>query len=427
MTLNDGFDRTVSDWLDEQAGRGTPGYLDEILTRTTGTRQRPWWSSLERWLPMQTTLRLAPVPRVAWLLVVLGLIVALGAAVLVAGSRQRPAPPFGFARNGAILYGKGGDVLRLDPSTSATTSVVTGATVDGAPTFSRAGTRFSFIRVADGGQHTGTIFVANADGSDARAVLETGDVTWEDWSPDDSRLAIVSIVSGVGKIAVAKTDGCGSSILDVGMPVNDASWRTNDEILFRGQKTVDGVESAGLFTVKADGSDVRQVSPTLGDTIGRYQWPKVSGDGTKVAYHSFDQTDGLSPDGGKPNIEWDGKLLRIHVLDLTTGDDVVIPPATDPTNATVPVDQLNAVFSPDGTMLAFVGSDRLLVAPVDGSKAGRPIGPSAGSYDFSPDGTAVIATYPNDGVVRVLPLDGSAGFTVPLSGTDLPSWQRMAP
>ena len=31
MTLNDGFDRTVSDWLDEQAGRGSPGYLDEVL------------------------------------------------------------------------------------------------------------------------------------------------------------------------------------------------------------------------------------------------------------------------------------------------------------------------------------------------------------------------------------------------------------
>jgi hypothetical protein len=48
MTLNDGFERTVSDWLDEQAGHGMPGYLDEALARTTRTRQRPAWSSLER-------------------------------------------------------------------------------------------------------------------------------------------------------------------------------------------------------------------------------------------------------------------------------------------------------------------------------------------------------------------------------------------
>ena len=68
MTLNDGFDRTVSDWLDEQAGHGMPDYLDETLARTTRTRQRPWWSSLERWLPVQTTLRFAPaLPGVAWL------------------------------------------------------------------------------------------------------------------------------------------------------------------------------------------------------------------------------------------------------------------------------------------------------------------------------------------------------------------------
>ena len=59
MTLNDGFERTVSDWLDEQAGRGTPGYLDEALARTTRTRQRPAWSSLERWLPVDLTTNLA--------------------------------------------------------------------------------------------------------------------------------------------------------------------------------------------------------------------------------------------------------------------------------------------------------------------------------------------------------------------------------
>ena len=57
MTLNDGFERTVSDWLDEQAGHGMPGYLDEVLARTTRTRQRPAWSSLERWLPVDLTAR----------------------------------------------------------------------------------------------------------------------------------------------------------------------------------------------------------------------------------------------------------------------------------------------------------------------------------------------------------------------------------
>ena len=43
---------------------------------------------------MQTTLRLSPVPRVAWILVILALVIALGvAAVLVVGSRRHPVPP----------------------------------------------------------------------------------------------------------------------------------------------------------------------------------------------------------------------------------------------------------------------------------------------------------------------------------------------
>ena len=94
MTLNDGFERTVSDWLDEQAGRGAPDYLDETLARTTRTRQRPAWSSLERWLPvdMTTNLRLAARPtlgRALLLGAVLALVIALGAAV----RRHRLATP----------------------------------------------------------------------------------------------------------------------------------------------------------------------------------------------------------------------------------------------------------------------------------------------------------------------------------------------
>ena len=82
MTARDDFNGIVSDWLDDQAGRGAPDYLDEVLARTTRTRQRPAWSSLERWLPVQTTLRFIPVPRVAWVLSMLALVAAIGVAAL---------------------------------------------------------------------------------------------------------------------------------------------------------------------------------------------------------------------------------------------------------------------------------------------------------------------------------------------------------
>ena len=104
MTLDDRFVRSVADWLEDQAGAGTPGYLDDVLTRTRQTRQRHWWASLERWLSMDTTMRLAQAPKLSMLLVVIGLLVALAAIVVVAGSQPRLPAPCGLAENGAVLY-----------------------------------------------------------------------------------------------------------------------------------------------------------------------------------------------------------------------------------------------------------------------------------------------------------------------------------
>jgi hypothetical protein len=48
------------------------------------------------------------------------------------------------------------------------------------------------------------------------------------------------------------------------------------------------------------------------------------------------------------------------------------------------------------------------------------------SYEFTPDGTAVVATYPHEPSIRLVPVDGSAPTTLPLAGNELPSMQRLA-
>ena len=50
MTTNDAFERNLSIWLHEDAEYHVPEHLEEVLQRTEATRQRPAWSSLERWL-----------------------------------------------------------------------------------------------------------------------------------------------------------------------------------------------------------------------------------------------------------------------------------------------------------------------------------------------------------------------------------------
>ena len=103
MTTRDTFGRDLSLWLREEGEHRVPDHLAEVLVRSAATRQRPWWSSLERWLHMDTVavgrpLNLRPLAIIA---VVIGaLLLAAVAAMWVAS--QRPST-FELASNGRIF------------------------------------------------------------------------------------------------------------------------------------------------------------------------------------------------------------------------------------------------------------------------------------------------------------------------------------
>ena len=213
MIAHDDFDRTVSRWLDEQAGQGTPGYLDEVLARTTRTRQRPWWSSLERWLPERTTRRFAPAARTAWLLIAVALVVLTAAALLLIGVGQRRIPHFGSVANGSIAFVDGGDLKVA--AAEGTTIRVAAVLPSGAEA----------LRFSPDGRHlayrtTGmpaALVVADADGS--HPVVVSGDVVVAEgkqiafwgpfaWAPDSRRLAFTAAVAdGTSAIDIVDTDG----------------------------------------------------------------------------------------------------------------------------------------------------------------------------------------------------------------------------
>ena len=63
MTAFDRVERHLPELFEELAGAGTPDYFDDMLRTTTQARQRPAWSTLERWLPMGViALHPSPVP-----------------------------------------------------------------------------------------------------------------------------------------------------------------------------------------------------------------------------------------------------------------------------------------------------------------------------------------------------------------------------
>jgi hypothetical protein len=65
---DDRLERALSDAIADIAGTGAPDYLDDILERTSRTRQRPWWTFPGRYTIMTPTLKFAAVAAAAFVL-----------------------------------------------------------------------------------------------------------------------------------------------------------------------------------------------------------------------------------------------------------------------------------------------------------------------------------------------------------------------
>ena len=225
MTANRDFERQLSEWLREDSARRVPDHLGEVLVHTVATRQRAWWSSPRRWLPIDVTTPRAPlIPSGSWrpiLLVVAVLVLVATLVVLAVGSPRRLPPPFGLARNGLVVASSNGDIVSVDPRTGATSPLITDPAFDFGPTFSRDGTKFVFLHSVASGQ---VLIVADPDGGHPRAIIPRVDgIDWLDWSPDGQQIAFLTAVSGRGEINVVNVDGSGSIRLDVGRPAKISS------------------------------------------------------------------------------------------------------------------------------------------------------------------------------------------------------------
>ena len=438
MDRTDDFALTVSAWLHEDARHHAPDDLDAVLRRTRTERQRPAWSSPERWLPMDITASRTAFNRPAYvrglaLLIVLALLIAAVVAVGIGSRRQLPAP-FGLAQNGAVVASADGDILAVDPKTGKISPLIADRSFDFGPAFSRDGTKFTFLQDPDGPDvDTGlSIVVANADGGGARPVtpLVRG-LDGHDWSPDGAQIAFLSRPKGDGTtpalINVVNVDGTGLRTLEIGMGASYVSWLPPDgnEIVFRSEHLKAGDPLPGIFAVHPDGTGLRPVSTRPGVGYDDYGSPSVSPDGTRVAY------------SGSPL----GSCCSVHVLDLASGNDWVLPGADGAPGAL----QLGPVFSPDGKSVVYLrlnrrltegGQFQIVVAPADGSGTGTTLGPlgsvgengpSINNYVFTPDGNAIIAGYEDEQLTRVLPLDGSPGSVLSHGEGAGATYQRLAP
>ena len=125
MSARRDFDGFLSDWLDEDAGTprarpcSTSSWCRERRPASgRGGRASKGGSRCKR--PFASR----PLPRLGLIvLIALAIVAAVGIAVLAVGSRSpRVPPPFGPARNGAIMYaGTDNDLYALDPVSGVAT------------------------------------------------------------------------------------------------------------------------------------------------------------------------------------------------------------------------------------------------------------------------------------------------------------------
>jgi Tol biopolymer transport system component len=423
MITNDRFERDMSSWLHEDATFRVPDHLAEVLEVTRVTRQRPAWSSLERWLPVDTTFRprFLNLPQPGRLALLAGLILLLVALAIVAiGSRQPRLPePFGLAANGVLVTSRDGELYTVDPTTSLSSPLVIGDGFDFSPIFSRDGTKIAFLR-SDGpisGPAILTMMVANADGTGLHDVTPaTENMEWFDWSPNGTQIVYMAS----GQLWVADVAGGAPRMLPGTKPAHFPTWLPPDgrEIVFR-LETVHPT----IMAIRPDGTGLRPLSTKRAQNPFDYQGPAISPDGSLIAFTRYSRF-------GEPSS---------FLLDPRIGEERRLP-APDGTRA-----ESGGLFSPDGKNIAFVryyadATWQVTLAPVDGSGDGAPIGPrssgtpqtgNAGvsSMAFTPDGSALLVRYGDDAsaTTHLLPIDGSQGRIIDTGEFLFVDMQRLAP
>ena len=212
MTTDDTFGQHLTAWLHEEAGHRVPDHLGEVLVQTAATRQRKWWTSPERWLPVDTATdmrgRIAAPRSLVWLALIALVILAILATAIATGALRAPGPIPGLATNGRILVADGPTLKSFAADGSDPRTVMALPARAEYLVLSHDGTRLGMAVSSDPNQYMAVVRLGDASSTAlptlAGAVGMGSGLTW---SPDDQRVAYINYDGSRDHIIVGPSDG----------------------------------------------------------------------------------------------------------------------------------------------------------------------------------------------------------------------------
>ena len=185
------------------------------------------------------------------------------------------------------------------------------------PRWSPDGTKIIFSRFIKPG--LADIFVMDVDGSDVTRLTDTPNSSEEypDWSPDGKTIAFSRFGGGTAGIYLMDADGSHVRLIQAG-PLHFPRWsRDGKYIAFDGQPAGCKFE---IYVMKADGTEMRQVTEHPLSCAGSNKSPSWSPDGKQLVYYSLHRFEGSSFDIFIINVDGSGETPLTHgMTDINAG------------------------------------------------------------------------------------------------------------
>lgn len=465
MTTHDRFDEALESWLLSVAPDRGAEYLGEVSAAIERTAQRPAWANPRRWLGgVVAPWSPARLPRAAWVVALITLLV--GAAIAAGALQSRPTtfPWSGPGANGLIAFEFEGRIVvaSADGSgrrdlTPPPDSAPHGVTSDGlrccdsSMAWSPDGRRLAFLRRPSphpGDTQVSDLMVVNADGSGLRTVttnlMPTASYGYgpigaqaleaPTWSPDGRWLAIAAAAptpAGGLSPRILLIDADSGAVRSPLPPsfwaASGPAWSPNGQTLaFAGEATdpnLDVVDTDGIYSVNVDGSGLVKLTTRAVSGDARYVHPSWSTDGRSViaTYESH------------PGYPGSGPASEIVRISLTGSGESAIGSTVNSAAVSISPDGGRIAYfvnppQPAGDGSAGVGLavedlntnvTRTLI--VDGLEAGYPLA-------WSPDGQRLLVLPQIADPVHLWAVD-AVGTAAPVDltlGPRLSDWEREA-